>query len=131
MIRLVDISTAREVLSTASLGELLRVSRANNAAFDVTGLLVVGVRRFLQALEGPALSVDATFERIKRDPRHFATVILSRKDVDDRQFGMWAMGHQATSVSRGVTAGVEYLIGQIVDPTVRAQFEQFALQHAA
>ena len=130
MIRLVYISTAREILSTASLGELLRVSRANNVACDVTGLLIVGGRRFLQALEGPASSVDATFERIKRDPRHFATVILSRKDVDDRQFGMWSMGHQTASVSGEVAAGVEYMIGRIVDPTVRAQFEQFALQHA-
>ena len=130
MIRLVYISTARTLLSTAALGEILRVSRANNAASDVTGFLVAGGRRFLQALEGPSVAVDATFDRILRDPRHFATVVLSRDTMGDRQFGQWSMGHQPSSAGGNVTSALVNLIDQIPDATVRAQFEQFALQHA-
>lgn len=129
--RLVYISAARAVLSAAALGELLRQSRSNNAACGVTGLLVVGGRRFLQVLEGPERGVTTTFDRILRDSRHFATVILSKDEVADRQFGNWSMGHQASSVGGNVSSNVDYLIDQITDPVVRTQFAQFALQHAA
>ena len=51
MHRLLYISTARSPLPKAELETLLRISRRNNVAVGVTGLLIVGGRRFLQALE--------------------------------------------------------------------------------
>lgn len=66
MIRLY-ISTARQPITPSILADILRASRRNNAPVAVTGLLIVGGRRFLQALEGPEAAVEATYERIARD----------------------------------------------------------------
>ena len=131
MLRLIYISTARSQLSRAELGNILRVSRENNARSDVTGLLVTGGRRVLQALEGPPEAVDATFERIRRDPRHFAAVVLSRVTVHERSFGDWAMGCQLSPPPEGcsgVSTATASLIARIADDRVRAEFEQFAQQ---
>jgi hypothetical protein len=92
LIRLIYISTARSELSAAELEGVLRASRRNNAAVGVTGLLVVGGRRFLQALEGPADAVAQTYDRIKADGRHFAAVTLDNRPIAERSFPDWAMG---------------------------------------
>lgn len=134
MIRLIYISTARAMLSEQELDTILCVSRRNNAAAGVTGLLIVGGRRFLQALEGPTAAVKQTYERIKADKRHFAAVLLDSREIEERSFAMWAMGHQPSksipnhsAISEDVTA----LISPISDPTVRAYFAEFAKKHAA
>ena len=134
MIRLLYISTARSILSTSELEGVLRTSRRNNQKVDVTGLLVVGGRRFLQALEGPEDAVMATFERIRADPRHFAVVVLGKTAIEERLFGSWAMGFQpgrAIGTPPSVAAEVASLVEPIDDPNVRAYFQQFAQQHAA
>ena len=133
MLRLLYISTARAAFTQAQLGELLRVSRRNNEAAGVSGLLIVRTRRFLQALEGPANAVEATYARILADSRHFATVVLSKAEVNERLFPTWAMGYQPLTglgTVPSVAANVAALIDQIDDPTVRAYFMGFAEQQA-
>lgn len=134
MIRLLYISTSRQPIVPALLGDILRTSRRNNIRCDVTGLLVVGGRRFLQALEGPDDAVEATFERIGRDPRHFAVVSLARDTIATRQFAGWAMGVQeghtpgrAATIDQAVAA----LIAPIADPSLKGYFGGFAERQAA
>ena len=63
MLQLVYISTSRApLISDDLLNSVLTVSRRNNAAAGISGLLVAGGRRFLQALEGPRDAVEATDE---------------------------------------------------------------------
>lgn len=134
MLRLIYISTARQVTTRAQLGQILRISRENNASVGVTGLLVAGGKRFLQALEGPNEVVERTFARIKGDDRHLGVVVLTRQIVDEPAFGSWAMGCQlagAAGESGSVSADVEFLVGRIKDPRVRSEFLQFAEQQAA
>ena len=134
MIRLIYISTARSELSKVELEAILRVSRHNNAAVGVTGLLIVGGRRFLQALEGPADAVTQTYDRIKADGRHFAAVTLDSRAISERSFPGWAMGHQPGKSLRGdgaVADDVAALITPISDPTTHAYFAEFAKKHAA
>eukprot|EP00456_Euglypha_rotunda_P041709 TRINITY_DN3241_c0_g1_i3.p1 TRINITY_DN3241_c0_g1~~TRINITY_DN3241_c0_g1_i3.p1 ORF type:complete len:138 (-),score=31.74 TRINITY_DN3241_c0_g1_i3:20-433(-) len=97
MKRLLYISTARSILNASELEELLSKSRAANAKADLTGLLLVGGRRFLQVLEGPDEAVIQTYERIKNDPRHFALVKLHDKAIEARAFGSWSMGYEQGS----------------------------------
>lgn len=133
MLQLVYISTAREEPLAQDLSEILRVSRENNAAVDVTGLLVSGGRRFLQVLEGPEAAVLKTFARLAADPRHFAIVRLSQREIAERQFGNWAMAYNA-----GGDAGdgddlrhvVRTLLGPVTDREIRAQFTGFAEIHS-
>ena len=129
MIRLLYISTARQPLSDHDLDGILRTSRRNNAAVEVTGLLIVGGRRFLQALEGPDDAVLATFARIRRDPRHFAIAELMRGPIEERAFGRWSMGtRRGGDADDALTAAtaVEALIAPIEDATLRAYFTGFA-----
>jgi len=134
MLRLIYISTTRAPVSPAELDGILAVSRRNNARVGVTGLLVAGGRRFLQALEGPQDAVAETFARIGRDPRHFAVVTLRRDAIDARAFPDWTMGYQrggAIGAAGSLSAIVAALTSEIADPSVRAYFTGFAEVNAA
>ena len=127
MERLLYISTARKA-ATAELDAILAVSRRNNAAIGITGLLITGGRRFLQVLEGPAPAVKTIFGRIERDPRHFAIVVLEHQPIQERSFGDWSMGHVAGAADGGP---LEQLLAPIDDLILRAYFDGFVKQHAA
>ena len=134
MQRLIYISTSRQVIETGELDRILTISRRNNAGAGVTGLLIAGGRRFLQALEGDADAVEATFRRIGRDPRHFAVVTLRRETIAARAFPDWTMGYQRATALAGqasLPAIVDALTGDIADPTIRAYFTGFAEVNAA
>ena len=132
MIRLLYISTARTELSESELAALLETSRRNNASVGITGLLVVGGRRFLQILEGEREDVMATFARIRSDKRHFATVVLSDADVCDRLFGGWQMRYERLLFGAGqlsLESQVADVLVGVHDETLRAYFQGFAAQH--
>lgn len=133
MLQLVYISTARAPVGADSLAQILETSRRNNAKVGITGLLVAGGRRFLQALEGPEAEVLAAYDRIKADPRHYAVVALAMRQTESRSFGDWAMGYE-----NGEDAGddaplsetVARLTAPIADRNLRAQFQSFADLHS-
>jgi hypothetical protein len=128
MLQIVYISTARRRFSKRELESVLLTSRLNNGRCGVTGLLVVGGSRVLQALEGPAEAVAATFERIKADDRHFAVVPLSIKQVEEREFGTWSMGYEEgnPSGSKDLRQVVAQLVAPLSDKNLAAQFTGFA-----
>jgi hypothetical protein len=68
----------------------LEVSRRNNARDGLSGLLLVGGRRFLRVLEGPTAALDRAYDRIRQDPRHFALVELARRPVSAASFPAWS-----------------------------------------
>lgn len=133
MLTLVYISTARTPITEAMCQDILAASRINNPVNGVTGLLVAGRKRFLQALEGPADEVRATFARIAADPRHFACVVLAERTADERQFGKWAMGYKSghdADDHADLEAVVTALVAPLEDPNLRAQFIGFAQLNA-
>lgn len=127
MFQLIYISSAKDAVDAATLADILAVSRRNNARVGITGLLVVGGRRFLQALEGPEQAVLATYARIQNDPRHRACVLLANKSVSQRAFGDWWMAHE--SDGSALTEKVASLVACIDEPNLRAQFTGFAQLH--
>jgi hypothetical protein len=126
--QIVYISTARTRPDEAMLESILSTSRRNNRRDGLTGLLLVGGRRFLQVLEGPQESCRAAYDRIRFDDRHFALVELSRKPVTERAFGAWDMGFESAGEDR-LPELVQRLAGQVRDPVLRAQFLSFAELH--
>ena len=123
MLQLVYISTARgEPLVTS----ILATSRRNNGRDGITGLLYHDGVRFLQALEGPEDKVKATFERIRADERHRAAVVLSRREVDSREFGSWEMASRRPGVDGDdfITRVAPLLAS--VSSDVRGTFEGFS-----
>jgi hypothetical protein len=134
MRRILYISTVTTALSSKNVEDILRVSRRNNGAAGVTGLLVIGGRRCLQALEGPPDAVGQTFERIGKDPRHFAIVTLNDKPIDAPAFGDWSMGFQAggdPSSAKSLEDQIAAILAPIDDANLRAYFSGFAVRHGA
>lgn len=74
------------------VGGIVEASRRNNARAGVTGALVFSTGSFAQVLEGPRSAVEATFERIQRDPRHRDLSVLQCEFVGERFFSSWSMG---------------------------------------
>jgi hypothetical protein len=133
MEQIVYISTARaQAPDAAQLEEVLRVSRRNNHRDGLTGLLVVGGRRFLQVLEGPSKSLDLTYRRIRADQRHFALVELGRKPITRRSFPDWDMAYQegaSADAFDDLVAIVTRITETIEDPSLKAQLRGFAEVH--
>lgn len=81
----------------AEIARILSVSRRNNDRVNVTGALMFNAGCFAQVLEGPAGSVEQTFERIQQDPNHGDVLLLSFEPVLERAFGNWSMGFVGSS----------------------------------
>jgi len=130
VLQLVYISSAREAITQATCRNVLEISRRNNRRNGVTGLLVAGRRRFLQAIEGPTDAVRATYAKITADPRHYACVLLSEHYLNERQFGDWAMGYALGGSELSDDAELAAIVTSLVDPvsdaSMRAQFIGFA-----
>jgi hypothetical protein len=123
VLQLVYISSA---VGTIDVGPVLAVSRRNNGRDSITGLLYADGKRFLQALEGPEDKVEEAFRRIQEDKRHRAMVVLSRRIVADREFGMWEMAARTPDQDgEAFLSRIDQLIAR-VDPNIRATFEGFA-----
>ena len=75
----------------ATVAEILATSQRNNARAGVTGALMFNQGAFAQVLEGPQRAVEATFERIQRDPRHGDVTVLQCGGVDSQGFPNWSM----------------------------------------
>ncbi len=91
MRQLCYLSTAARELDDAALERILASAHANNSRSGVTGLLVYGRGVFFQVLEGPRDCVEATLQRIKRNPQHYGMTILSDEEVAARDFEGWHM----------------------------------------
>ena len=129
MFQLVYISSTREDIDPATLEAILEVSRRNNGRNGVTGLLVAGRRRFLQALEGPEQAVLDTYARIRADPRHYAFVLLTGRAIDRRAFGDWSMACECGREGAddgSLAETVRQLTDDLADKSLRAQFVGFA-----
>jgi hypothetical protein len=133
MLQLVYISTARQLITPALCDSILATSRVNNRRSEVTGLLVAGRKRFLQAIEGPTDALRQTFARIAKDPRHYACVVLAENYCETRQFGDWEMAYRAGGAAdedASLEAIVAALVAPIDDANLRAQFNGFAALQA-
>ncbi len=134
MRQLVYISTSRAtVIDDALLESILSASRCNNEAAGISGLLLAGGRRFLQALEGPDAAVAATYARIQADPRHFAFVTLTDKAIDAPEFGEWAMAYTQgddPNAGRALRQTVARMTASLPDRDVQALFTGFAELHS-
>lgn len=94
LFRLVYYSRNQIVGDTAAfasdLDRILSSSQFNNARAGLTGALLFDAGCFGQVLEGPRRAIEATFERIQRDPRHRDVSLLAFQPAE-RAFPNWSM----------------------------------------
>lgn len=90
--RLVYVSSAAAEFGSEELHRLLAQARENNAALDVTGLLLYCDGTFLQLLEGPHDAVTRLYRTILEDRRHARCMVLEEGPTEARLFPDWRMG---------------------------------------
>ncbi|PWN41946.1 BLUF-domain-containing protein [Ceraceosorus guamensis] len=86
--------------AAASVEQILRTSRRNNAAEDITGLLLFHDGSFVQFLEGPPANVKRVYERIRKDDRHRGVIEILSVSVAKRSFADWSMAYRDLSAAR-------------------------------
>ena len=96
---LVYLSNATNAMSEDELKEILTVSRKNNPAVNVSGVLIYCEGNILQVLEGAKEDVYKVYDKIKLDPRHDELIILQSREISARTFEDWSMGFRATTKS--------------------------------
>jgi blue light- and temperature-responsive anti-repressor len=77
----------------AEIDGILEKSRHNNDKVGVTGALMFNAGIFAQVLEGSQSAIEATFERIQRDPRHGEVTLLEFVPIEARTFSNWSMAY--------------------------------------
>ena len=92
MVSLVYVSFATNPMEDDELRELLKKSRENNKALDVTGMLLYRDGFFIQALEGEDKTVTDLYAKIKKDPRHRGALQVYKEPISKRSFSDWSMG---------------------------------------
>ena len=103
LIQLVYASRLLPGTAGTELTSIVDVSQRNNARAGITGALCFSVDYFLQCLEGERGVVNATYNRILRDPRHGDAVILRYAEIAARDFADWSMGYVSSATLRGDT----------------------------
>jgi hypothetical protein len=98
VISLTYLSRTKAPMSQDELEQILAVSRVNNDRDGLTGMLLYADEHFIQTLEGETEAVEAAFERIGRDQRHYNVEIALREEIDQRGFADWSMGFKRLTV---------------------------------
>ncbi|MFB0489046.1 hypothetical protein ABIE45_001632 [Methylobacterium sp. OAE515] len=83
------------------VGAIVAASQHRNAGAGVTGALLFASLHFVQALEGPASAVEATFDRICRDLRHTGIEVVECGPVLEPAFGNGPMSHLVPDADAG------------------------------
>ncbi|MBX7259049.1 MAG: BLUF domain-containing protein [Candidatus Hydrogenedentes bacterium] len=91
MVRLIYVSRMTDMCEMEDIHDILKKSRTNNAAKNITGILCYDPIYFLQCLEGPKKEVNSLYRNILRDDRHSDVLLLEYKDIEERSFGNWTM----------------------------------------
>ena len=95
LIELLYTSTATSEMRDDQLAALLELSRRNNEAAGITGLLLYHEGTFMQVLEGEETAVLDLYQHILRDPRHTGSRVIWQLPVETRTFGEWSMAYRA------------------------------------
>lgn len=90
--KLIYVSSSRFMLEEGELEDILKTSRKNNNALNITGLLLYHEGNFIQILEGDKEKVEALYNKILYDPRHVGVIRLLEEYADERDFPEWSMG---------------------------------------
>lgn len=92
LVSLIYVSYASQSMSDDELKPILEVSRRNNTANGITGMLLYRDGFFIQVLEGEKEMVDSTFRKIAVDPRHGNVLEICENEITERTFSHWQMG---------------------------------------
>ena len=102
--RLIYKSISTKPFTATFLKSLEETSKENNAALDVTGILIGTKSAFMQVLEGERENVNAVYGRICQDPRHTEIQLVSYGQIFQREFPDWSMKCLSTGIMGRIIA---------------------------
>lgn len=76
---------------------LLAECKINNAANNITGILLSLDEHFIQVLEGDKEIILSLYDKIQKDPRHTNVRTVLQKKIEKRAFPDWTMGYKNVS----------------------------------
>ena len=115
-------------LSREDVDRILDTCARNNAAQEVTGLLLYNGRNFLQLLEGQGDALDKLMSAIEVDERHAGVLVMHKGEVEQRDCPDWAMKQIAISEAIEVRQQrLEEELPDTVDPAIRKLVLNFAM----
>ena len=91
MVRMVYVSTSIREVDSDILQSILGTAQTNNAAHDLTGLLVFDDKYFLQVIEGGRTAVSRLLGNLYKDKRHQDLLLLDFDSIHQRRFPNWSM----------------------------------------
>lgn len=94
--------------SMLTLDALLKVSRHNNQAVNLTGMLLYTDGLFFQYLEGSKETIQALYIRLLNDKRHHTVTTLMDEPIDKRLFKDWAMKLEICDLTKEFVAHLSW-----------------------
>jgi hypothetical protein len=89
---LIYISTRTPSCTDAEIEKILLSCQKNNPALSITGVLLYSTTTFVQYIEGDYKNLSALYDKLKLDPRHKGTMLISSAPIKERSFPSWHMG---------------------------------------
>ncbi len=97
MLQILYYSAACKLFEADELDELLVEAQQNNAALNVTGMLLYADGAFFQILEGPDDAVRDVYAAVQRDTRHQNIIKMLEREIAQRDFPDWSMGFKRSA----------------------------------
>jgi hypothetical protein len=91
--RLAYVSYPSADLAPTEVSRIIQVSRVNNAARGLTGVLVYTGTDFAQLIEGRHETVETLWRTLRADPRHHDIVTFLDEPTERAWFETWRMGY--------------------------------------
>jgi hypothetical protein len=91
MRRIIYRSTTAPGLDKAEMFRLVYHARVSNEAKGLSGVLLQAEEQLLQILEGETWKLFATFDQIRRDPRHLGVEVIYERSITQATFPHWPM----------------------------------------
>jgi hypothetical protein len=89
---LIYISSRTPQCTDEEIKKILASCQKNNSPLGITGVLLYSPTTFVQYIEGDYKKLSELYDKIKLDPRHKNTMMISSAPIKERSFPGWHMG---------------------------------------
>ena len=90
--QLVYVSNRKANCTQEEIEKILESCKKNNPPLNITGVLLYSDTKFIQLVEGEYKVINDLYNRIKTDPRHDQTRLISMGSIQTKAFPSWHMG---------------------------------------
>jgi hypothetical protein len=90
--QLVYVSNRKSNCTQEEIEKILASCKKNNPSLNITGVLLYSDTKFIQLVEGEYKVINELYDKIKTDPRHVQTRLISMAPIQKKAFPSWHMG---------------------------------------